>query len=782
MNINRYQNQINNDNYTYQNNEINMRNNDFYYPINNYQENNTNIHNNLYSYDKRLILCLKCLGLHKYIPNFVKKGIKFEDFLSFSNSDLSSLKIPSNIQNIIQKFIISYFNFGSMYTIEEIIQFFKTKKIKRHFPKSNELNNNERNRENRNNIKYKSVNDKRIHNHNNNNYNYSQNINLNKNINSNSYMNNNINNNKQRPKSQKNKVITNIKYNANNKKNIPNSQKMIIGNNYDKNNTNKINNFRTSSKNSINQKNNKMVMYDITTSNSNISSLQSSQNNLNFLSPNLDNFSHMAMKENSPQLLNMIKMAKYKNIKINNNINQLKKNLDKNFSKAKKIKENNNNTNINRNKKIITDNKCETFGLSRSTSKDIIDRMNEVLNRYESRKKSTNSSINLNMTKGYHSDGYLKEKNNMHNQMFNNINNINLEGYEINTYYAGDSSKLNSLYGNDSLYSGIKQIKKSAYSKNSKINKAKKINELQERKIEYLLSHGGNSSLKSNNYLMMNNFDINNDEEISQMTNNKSKDNFTNYTNISNDKNKQLFMKKNNYINQINNNINSIKQKNLLIQRQNYQNKISKNKQNNFNTYSSNRGNISSSNFYHNNNLNENIRLNNNIMHIPNTQNRNQKKEGPVQISLKNRKKNNMNIIPNYNNIKERGNNFNINNNSMNNFSMGIQKNNNLRNYPLNNYINTFININNNQQQPKRNTKSSEKQIKNNRVYAGIHNINNNINNININNINYDGKRLSEGYDNLLDLDMRMNYPRTQNNFYQPNNLLNNDEDYNNIY
>ena len=67
-----------------------------------------------------------------------------------------------------------------MYTIEEIIQFFKTKKIKRHFPKSNELNNNERNRENRNNIKYKSVNDKRIHNHNNNNYNYSQNINLNK--------------------------------------------------------------------------------------------------------------------------------------------------------------------------------------------------------------------------------------------------------------------------------------------------------------------------------------------------------------------------------------------------------------------------------------------------------------------------------------------------------------------------------------------------------------------------------------------------------------------------
>ena len=45
-----------------------------------------------------------------------------------------------------------------MYTIEEIIQFFKTRRVKKYIPKSNEMNINERNRENRNHIKYKSVN------------------------------------------------------------------------------------------------------------------------------------------------------------------------------------------------------------------------------------------------------------------------------------------------------------------------------------------------------------------------------------------------------------------------------------------------------------------------------------------------------------------------------------------------------------------------------------------------------------------------------------------------
>ena len=615
MDLNNYENQYNYEFNTSQNNKIN-------HPINNIPVNNMNINNNLVLYDKRLVICLKYLGLNKYISNFTKRGLKFEDFLSLSNSDLTALKIPPNIQDIIQKFMISYFNYGSMYTIEEIVQFFKTRRVARYAPKNNENNINERNAQSRYNVKYKSVIDKR------------------------------------------------------------------------KNSLNNINNMQ--------------------------------------------------------------------NINIDNN---LQRNLNQN----------------NRNKKLIKDNRRESNVLSRSTSKDIINRMDEVLKRYQSSKKSTNTSSNLNMNKGYHSDGYAKEKRNIQEQILkNNLNNINLEGYEINTYYAGDTSKFSSLYGNSNE---LKQMNKGGKI-NTKINKQKKINEDQARKIEYLLAHGGSSSLKSanNNYLIMNNFNINNDEELSLMSDNKSRTNLTNYTNLtSNNNNQRLFHKKNNYINQVNNNINSLKQKNLLIQRQNYKNKISKNKPNNFNTFASNRGNISS-NYYQNNNNDENIKLINNMIQIPNTQTRLQKNDGPVQISNINKKRknnNNINIPSNYNN--ERENYFNANNNSMSNYSMGqnIQYNN-LKNYPMNKYMNNFIE-NRQQIQQKRSTKSYDKQTKN-RIYAGIHNINNNINNININNINYDGKRLSNGFNNFIDLDMKMNYHRTQNNFYNPNNLLNNNDDYNDIY
>ena len=778
MNINNYQNQMNYTNNFYQTDKMNIKNNNMYYQIRNNQPNYTNINNSLDTYDKRLVLCLKYLGLNKYVPNFIKRGIRFEDFLSFSNNDLASLKIPSKIQEIIQKFILTYLGCGSMYTVEEIIQFFKTRRVKKYFPKDNGLNINDRNKEYINNIKYKSVNQRRDYNNN-----HYTNLGGYNNIQRN--VDNNLNE-KRRPKSQSNTIIRNQNYNM--KKNqIPNNmnQKILMNNN--NSNTNKLNNFRTSQKkgnNNIQRKNIPNNLYDITTnSNSNISSLLSSQKNFNAYTPSLDNFSHMAINE-SPQLLNMMKMTKHKQINVNN-LNLLKKNLGKKFPKTKKdnINKINNDINNNRNKKVITDNINENIGLSRSTSKDIIDRMNEVLKRYESRKKSSNSSTNLNLNnKGYHSDGYLKEKNNHYN---NDFNNINLEGYELNTYYAGDTSKFSSIGGDNNFFSEIKKIKKGGNVFHPKTNKAKKINEEQARKIEYLLSHGGNSSLKYNNYMMKNNFDIYNDEEFSLTSDNKSK---TNYTNLTNNINPELFGNKNSYINQVNNNINNIKQKNLLIQKHPYKHKMTKNKPNNFNTYASNRGNISS-NYYQNNKAVENGRINNNIVHIPNTQNRIKKNEGPIQISVKNRKKiknnNYINISPNYNNNipRERGNNFNSGNNSTSNFSMGNKMNNynNIMKYPLNNYINAFIGINNNKE-PKRNTKSYEKNMKNNRVYAGIHNINNNINNININNINYDGKRLSQEFDNFVDLDMKMNYHRTQDNFYEPNNLLNNNDILNEFY
>ena len=158
MNLNDYENQINYANKTYQNNKINLRNREINYPINNIPNKYTKMNNNLILYDKRLVLCLKYLGLNNYISNFTKRGLKFEDFLSLSNSDLTILKIPPSVQDIIQKFMISYFNYGSMYTIEEIIHFFQTQKVARL------VNANERNNQNRNDIKYKSVNDKRRNN------------------------------------------------------------------------------------------------------------------------------------------------------------------------------------------------------------------------------------------------------------------------------------------------------------------------------------------------------------------------------------------------------------------------------------------------------------------------------------------------------------------------------------------------------------------------------------------------------------------------------------------
>ena len=139
-NMNQFQNQIIYNNNNFQGNKINPRNEAIYYQFNNSQNNFLNENTSLYSYDKRLVLCLKYLGLNKYVNNFIKSGVRFEDFLAFSNSDLTSFKIPPNIQDIIQKFILSYFNYGSMYTIEEIIQFFKTRRVQKYIPKSNEMN------------------------------------------------------------------------------------------------------------------------------------------------------------------------------------------------------------------------------------------------------------------------------------------------------------------------------------------------------------------------------------------------------------------------------------------------------------------------------------------------------------------------------------------------------------------------------------------------------------------------------------------------------------------
>ena len=78
--------------------------------------------------DPRLIYCIKMLGITKYYANFVQKKINFEGLIALTNSDMSEINIPKNIQKIVQNFILDYLSFGSLYTLDELKQYFAYKK------------------------------------------------------------------------------------------------------------------------------------------------------------------------------------------------------------------------------------------------------------------------------------------------------------------------------------------------------------------------------------------------------------------------------------------------------------------------------------------------------------------------------------------------------------------------------------------------------------------------------------------------------------------------------
>lgn len=127
---------------------LNDYNTNFYYE----NPNNINIGNNTYRNksgnlnsiiskinppDERLIYCIKMLGLTKYYSNFSYKNLTFEEFLALTNEDMTKMRIPKNIQNIVQKFIMDYFNFGNLYTLDEIKNFFRKNKYKNEFYNQN---------------------------------------------------------------------------------------------------------------------------------------------------------------------------------------------------------------------------------------------------------------------------------------------------------------------------------------------------------------------------------------------------------------------------------------------------------------------------------------------------------------------------------------------------------------------------------------------------------------------------------------------------------------------
>ena len=123
-----------NTNFYYENpNNINIGNNTY----RNKSGNLNNIISKINPPDERLIYCIKMLGLTKYYSNFSYKNLTFEEFLALTNEDMTKMRIPKNIQNIVQKFIMDYFNFGNLYTLDEIKNFFRKNKYKNEFYNQN---------------------------------------------------------------------------------------------------------------------------------------------------------------------------------------------------------------------------------------------------------------------------------------------------------------------------------------------------------------------------------------------------------------------------------------------------------------------------------------------------------------------------------------------------------------------------------------------------------------------------------------------------------------------
>ena len=821
-------------NNTLNNNFLNFSDMNQKNPSNNVQRKPNNFRNS-HVPDERLILFLKYLGLSNYIANFQRNGTSFEDFLAFNRKDFNLRKIPKNVQEILENSIIDYVKVGSLYTKDEINLFFRRRNQKRQL-----LNNA--------NMMGNMGNNLRAPQPMNNNWDMENNQ---VKVKQRNYKNNLYNQQRNnRARSQSSKQI-NYKQLLDNNMNLPygNNYGIINNQNMDNNNNNieyqyYSNNIKKSNNMIRQNKANKTANINkkknlINNSSNNNNNYNSSNSNMNIYSPSVDNFSHLAIEENSSNLDNLKKMAKFRDMN-NCNYNNLKRNLssDVNFNEPNELINNPNNANNNS-----------------SGKSNIIQQMDKVLQRIQTRKENIyastqtsnhhhhnfrENSINVNINKGYHSDGYLNEqkkidhynniiksnKNNNsgyktlknNNYSYNN-NNLKLNGYEINSYYTGDTSQFDSLRGeSNNVTPVIKKIRGKTgkmlyYSKMNKI-----IKDEQMKNIEHILGYGALSvtpktplnyndkvfntrgnSFNSKKGMSMYNFDIynNNNEDEIDLNKNNSKSNLTNYTygynnnyvkpfnmNVNKNQNYQLFSRKNN------NNVAT--QKNTLVQNRISQKQSNKNKYNNskifnnFNNYSNNKGNLSTN---LNNNNNQGIKINSNIININSNNNKNKSKNqnnrpnshyGPVQIQIKNGRKLNDNNNNNYNmnqNFNKRTNNFmsnnpnnTFNNQSSTNFSVG-RTGNNYNDIMTNNYFNSIINVNN-ARAMKRNAKSLEKYREhlNIGIYPGIHNINNNINNININNINYDGKALSNGFNNFMGINKEMNY-QTSNNFYQPNDL-----------
>ena len=637
------------------------------YISNKSQNNYINNNNNIYKEDERLLFTLKMLGLNKYYINFVKCKLNFEGFLALSNTDMAHMKIPINLRKIIQNFILDYLQFGNLYSLEELKQYFMKRKydLKVHpnIKRSNSFN------------FQKNKTKKIIHN-------------INSQINLKALKQNQYNNyNREFDKENNNYDITNDTYIDYNNLELSKSVSHSLKNNYNmysKINMNSINlnNFENKINNQyIMNKNNNNNEYINNNNHNDINELIINTNESNSFIPSLDNFSNTTFEQMRFDVNNMKHFY--------NSDKNLKKNLKQN--QIKRIPQHHHS---NSNKNIIQK-------LDKMLLKTLQRKKNNAYKLDYSLSNNLNNDINdnkiENMHKGYYSDNNNKIiiKNDIGNNtdinyfINNTTNTINpkytnnyynlLNNFEINNFYGSNS--YNTFLRKNNEYDNYTQLgSKSSKIKMLKINQIKEVNQLLNNSKKsginlYPISE--KNRVMKTNYLNDNNFINNNKDNDSFSINDNLNYNILKVQNTKlNKKNKYYrnidnYSYNNNYsYNQLNNNLNN---KNHNTFNNNDINEISDFPQNNI--------------FYKPNKRHKFLEIMTNFSNNKNIkgvemkyqENQNPKKlfnnNSHKSLNVLSKSKNNLNNLDNINSIKINNSNFNIlENNYVNKFNKNLLK------------------------------------------------------------------------------------------------------------
>ena len=425
---------------------------------------------NINSVDPRLIYCIKMLGITNYFSNFLQKNLNFEGLIALTNSDMSKMNIPKNIQQLIQNFILDYLKFGSLYSLDEIKKYFSYRK----------LSNNNNNKE--------GINKEKIS------FSYDY------------YFKN---------RTPRNNIINNINQNNNN---LIQRKKMI--NNFLSQEDKNINNIKNRNKMKINKSNINSRMNksfspshknNLNTFSENINNLKNEQNNLNindilvtdYRNNNNDynnNYNTPIMKRNNSNNVYTIKMNRQQLI---SNISPI------NLTEIKPIQERNDlNKNLNDYLKYIKKSKNNIASNSQLIRKNNNLKMTKSTDNLNSNFYN-NYCLNLKNTYNeLYSEQFNKNKlnenqnySNTNNNFYHTTSNLNLfENYEINDFYPEKNSQSSSYSNINAKGNNYLNINNNINNliNNFKLSKIKKLNENQTNEVINLMQNSERKKLNSN--------------------------------------------------------------------------------------------------------------------------------------------------------------------------------------------------------------------------------------------------------------------------------------------